>query len=209
MDGRWARVADAMVRRRLTMVSMSPDGPSPVPIKGTPGPVSTVVDALRRHHVAPERRRSALGGVYGVASSSHTAQTALRDLLRSSWGCDHQPRARAGGSLMRTPTRIASVLLALPALMAIGVATATADTITICHRTNSTAHPYTSVTTDLSEDHFDKHTGPLWNPTLKKWGDVIPPSEAHPDGSEAYQDLIELGMDPDAFIAQGCSTPLS
>ena len=83
------------------------------------------------------------------------------------------------------------------------------EKVTICHRTNSTAHPYTSVTTDLSEDHFDKHTGPLWNPTLKKWGDVIPPSEAHPDGSEAYQDLIELGMDPDAFIAQGCSTPLS
>ena len=110
---------------------------------------------------------------------------------------------------MRTPTRIASVLLALPALMGIGVATATADSITICHRTNSSAHPYTSVTTDLSEDHFAKHTGPLWNPTLKKWGDVIPPSDAHPTGSEAYQDLIELGMDPDRFIAQGCGTPLS
>lgn len=88
--------------------------------------------------------------------------------------------------------------------------------LTICHRTNSNANPYIVLTTDANgqnggTDHFGEHEGPLWNPTLKKdhieWGDVIPPSEAHPDGSEAYQDLVEAGIDFGAFVDNGCAAP--
>lgn len=60
--------------------------------------------------------------------------------------------------------------------------------VTICHRTDSNTNPYVVITVDADAadgaladkgggDHT-KHTGPVWNDTLKashmKWGDIIP-----------------------------------
>lgn len=90
------------------------------------------------------------------------------------------------------------------------------DNITICHRTNSNGNPYVEVTTDPSgqnggTDHMFEHQGPLWNPGLKaqkiEWGDVIPPSAAHPDGSQAYQELLAGGVTFEDFLANGCEAP--
>ena len=102
---------------------------------------------------------------------------------------------------MRTSTRAAIALLLISALVGLGGATASAENegnVEICHRTNSNANPYVTPPPNQSgqnggTDHFIEHTGPLWNPDLKKahieWGDIIPPSADHPLGSEAYQAL--------------------
>ena len=116
-------------------------------------------------------------------------------------------------------------LLAVGALAlagALGLSSATAagaqtdpEPAFICHRTNSNANPYLKIDPanpgqNGGADHFGEHTGPVWNPDLKRqhieWGDVIPPSDAHPDGSQAWQDLEN---DPNSaggqsFIDHGC-----
>lgn len=69
--------------------------------------------------------------------------------------------------------------------------------ITICHRTNSTKHPYVLITVKESAvdgqggrgegqgDHYGVHTGPVWEPGLPNggdWGDIIPPIEGVHEG---------------------------
>jgi archaellin len=116
--------------------------------------------------------------------------------------------------------RLAVAVLALAAAAGLSAVTTAGaqeaeDGLEICHRTNSNAHPYIVIETDANgqnggTDHLGEHTGPLWNPTLKQqhleWGDVVPPTDENPLGSEAYQDIIALGQDPDAFIANGCTS---
>lgn len=127
---------------------------------------------------------------------------------------------------MRVLTRrIAGATASLTGLLVLSGAVAPAaaaqapgneDNITICHRTNSNGNPYIEITTDSSgqnggTDHFFEHEGPLWTPELKaqkiEWGDVIPPSDAHPDGSQAYQELIAGGVTFEDFVANGCEAP--
>ena len=63
-------------------------------------------------------------------------------------------------------------------------ALATAPTghqVTICHATDSFSHPFVTETVDISSSghlrggHDTQHTGPLFNGTVKNWGDIIPP----------------------------------
>lgn len=75
------------------------------------------------------------------------------------------------------------VALLVPGVSAVstGSARAAEGKVTICHGTTSDSNPYIVNEPDKSGDvsgHAD-HTGPVWNPTLKKlkvmWGDIIPP----------------------------------
>ena len=85
--------------------------------------------------------------------------------------------------------------------------------VTICHRTNSDTNPYVQITVDYAavdgvggSDH-SRHTGPVWNPTLKdqhvKWGDIIPPVEGVTPG-------LNWTDEGRRFYDNGCtSTPTS
>jgi LPXTG-motif cell wall-anchored protein len=78
--------------------------------------------------------------------------------------------------------------------------------LTICHRTNSDTNPYVINTPDVSgvEKGHGGHTGPVWNPTLKqqhiKWGDIIPPFDAMPNG-------YNWDGDGQAIWNNGCNVP--
>lgn len=85
--------------------------------------------------------------------------------------------------------------LAMTAALAVGTIAAVGGTagagidedhVAICHRTNSNTNPYVANAPDKSgvlSGHAG-HTGPVWNPTLKKdhikWGDIIPPFDSFP-----------------------------
>jgi hypothetical protein len=102
----------------------------------------------------------------------------------------------------------------IAALVGLGSAVASAENegnVEICHRTNSNANPYVTPPPNQSgqnggTDHFNEHKGPLWTPELKKqkieWGDIIPPSAEHPEGSQAYQELAATQAWQD-FVAGG------
>lgn len=68
-----------------------------------------------------------------------------------------------------------------------------AGKVTICHRTNSIANPYSQTTVNVSavdgsgngDHYYRQHTGPVWNPTMVQgdtWGDIIPPISGVHDG---------------------------
>jgi len=56
-----------------------------------------------------------------------------------------------------------------------------AHQVTICHATDSYSHPYVIETVDIGSTghlrggHDTQHTGPVFDGTVKHWGDIIPP----------------------------------
>ena len=88
-----------------------------------------------------------------------------------------------------------------------------ADKVTICHATTSDSNPY--VVNEPAKDgdvsgHAD-HTGPVWDPTLKKlhvtWGDIIPPFDYVEGGVTKTFPGLNWTADGQAILANGCAIP--
>ena len=94
-------------------------------------------------------------------------------------------------------------LLTLP-----GAASATSEhhKVTICHHTSSDSSPYQMVSVDHSavdghgESDHAKHTGSVWHPGARSWGDIIPPVKDVTGGLN----WSDLGQ---AFYNNGCNQP--
>jgi LPXTG-motif cell wall-anchored protein len=103
----------------------------------------------------------------------------------------------AGGAL------VLAGLLTLP-----GAASATSEhhKVTICHHTSSDSSPYQMVSVDHSavdghgESDHAKHTGSVWHPGARSWGDIIPPVKDVTGGLN----WSDLGQ---AFYNNGCNQP--
>jgi hypothetical protein len=78
---------------------------------------------------------------------------------------------------------------------------------TICHRTRSATNPYNQITVDrdslIKQGHLT-HTGPIFSPGLRNWGDIIPPVPPElpdgmnwPDGSPILDNGCEVPPPPD------------
>jgi uncharacterized repeat protein (TIGR01451 family) len=94
-----------------------------------------------------------------------------------------------------------------------GVASAADGNVTICHQTTSDTNPYVvnAPAKDGNVSGHADHTGPLWNPTLKKakiqWGDIIPPFTYDENGVTKTFPGLNYDIFGALFIAQGCNIP--
>jgi uncharacterized repeat protein (TIGR01451 family) len=90
--------------------------------------------------------------------------------------------------------------------------------VTICHATDSSSHPYTNPTVNISSSghlqggHDTEHLGPLWTPTSKAdgivWGDIIPPYTFQPDEGPLFvYDGHNWTADGQAIYNNGCKVP--
>jgi len=102
-------------------------------------------------------------------------------------------------------------------------ASASADGVTICHRTNSATNPYEKLTVNSSavdgiggNDHYGQHTGKLVTSKAEakelkdnqdKWGDIIPPLEGvhtglnwTTEGQEVLDNDCEFGDDLETTV---------
>jgi hypothetical protein len=127
-------------------------------------------------------------------------------------------RVELEGQGMRRRLAIFSVIGATLAALAVGgigvlSASAQAEKVDICHRTDSATNPYVAISVDISSvdgdtgndqgqgDHFAEHKGPLASSeavaqNLKdngiEWGDIIPPVAGHQGLNwPAGQDILE------------------
>ncbi|QQS22055.1 hypothetical protein IPM09_00695 [Candidatus Saccharibacteria bacterium] len=84
--------------------------------------------------------------------------------------------------------------------------------VQVCHATTSDANPYNANTISVSSadptaGHGD-HTGPVWDPTLKKlhitWGDIIPPFYYAYNGQTFYFAGMNWDKDAQIFWQYGC-----
>lgn len=86
---------------------------------------------------------------------------------------------------------------------------------TICHATNSNTNPYVVETPNKNGDvdGHAKHTGPIWDPTLKarhiSWGDIIPPFTYNNHGVTAQFPGLNWTTDGQAWFANNCKQPPS
>ena len=107
---------------------------------------------------------------------------------------------------------LAVVALAASAFAFSGsAATAAAEKVTICHRTNSDTNPYVQISPSANgvlNGHAKQHDDPfIWAPGLKasgqKWGDIIPAFGSYPglnltnvggfDGKTTGQEILDNG----------------
>ena len=86
-------------------------------------------------------------------------------------------------------------------------------TQTICHATNSNTNPYVLITPNKNGDvdGHAKHTGPVWNSSLKaqhiSWGDIIPPFDYNNHGTPAHFPGLNWTAAGQAIFDNGCKIP--
>ena len=108
-------------------------------------------------------------------------------------------------------TASAATLIALAPIMARPAVAQPVPKYTICHRTASVGNPYRIITVRQNAvdgiagnqpraDHFNEHTGPIFDPTTMvqgdSWGDIIPPVPGFHDGlnwTDEGQTILENG----------------
>jgi hypothetical protein len=75
-------------------------------------------------------------------------------------------------------TATAGTILVLSAAGANAAPKPPPQKVTLCHATASQKNPYRSITVNVAGgwDGHDKHTGPVFTPGIKGWGDIIPPT---------------------------------
>jgi hypothetical protein len=118
-------------------------------------------------------------------------------------------------------TASAATLIALAPIMARPAAAAPEPKYTICHRTDAVGNPYVKITVRQRSvdgvagnqpraDHFNEHTGPIFDPTTMvqgdSWGDIIPPVPGFHDGlnwTDEGQTILENGCN----VATPTTTP--
>ena len=111
-----------------------------------------------------------------------------------------------------TSSIVAAIALAASAFaISVPAASAAAQKVTICHRTNSDTNPYVQISPSANgvlNGHAKNHDDPrIWAPGLKaqglKWGDIIPAFGDYPglnldktggfDGTTTGEDILENG----------------
>ncbi len=125
---------------------------------------------------------------------------------------------------MRYAARVLTALALVLGVLAVApIASATQPDpnhrVTICHRTNSTKHPYVVITVDEASingqtgddrgkgDHSLDHLGPVWTPDQPNggdWGDIIPTFYAN--GAPGYWPGLNWPAGQSIFEA-GCKVP--
>jgi hypothetical protein len=129
------------------------------------------------------------------------------------------PKGRARRSMLALATVTAAVggILILSATGGTSVAGADPSSITLCHATAATTHPYVVITVapnSINQLIFEKnghntHTGPVFDPNGGKdqpvWGDIIPPFDWNTP-TQHYDGLnwTDAGM---AIWNNGCQIP--
>jgi len=119
---------------------------------------------------------------------------------------------------------LAGAAMATGAVMLFGAignpasATAAVTSVTLCHATNSTHHPYNSVTVSgkailtqiLGPHGHSSHTGPVFDPLGGKkqadWGDIIPPFVYDSGGTNINYPGLNWS-DGQAIWDNGCKMP--
>jgi hypothetical protein len=136
-----------------------------------------------------------------------------RQSIRYFIGAGHRFSEARSIMRLRKLTALASGFLLTFGVASTVLATApTGHQVTICHATDSNSHPYVTDTVDISSSGdlsggHSKHTGPLWDGQVKKWGDIIPPYDYTNDSGTFHFDGLNWTEDGQAIYNNGCKVP--